>query len=304
MVNKEEQSAPPLDVRPRGFLAPRPPRPTVRLSSQPYQGKGRKPRQQQEASASSSTGDSSRDATLAGYQQQTLLPVPAQEAPPLHRKDAGHQTAASQAPSAASRIADHGQTRTGAARQQHVVPVSPTRPLDAYAEQLLADLGESLSEPLSPILSQQIPEWVAAAATAAQAHRGVGPIEHAAGVQAAPSTSSASHLAARESCASPAQHAAVETHSSSGHFLAGPQSPPPLHAALQQQQGVALYRNPLASQPASAAARESSDVGSRLRLQQQLQADNPLLRGLLHGSAGQIAWLGAAVACRAMHLQP
>ena len=337
VVSKEEQRAPPLDVHPRGFLAPRPPRPTVRLSSQPYQGKGRKPRQQQEASASSSTGGSGRDASLAGYQQQTLLPVPALEAPPLPREDAGHQTAAFQAPGAASGRADHEQARTGGvARQQHVVPVSPTRPLDAYAEQLLADLGESLSEPLSPILSQQIPEWVAAAATAAQAHRGAAPIRHAAGVQYAPSASSTSHLAAHESCTSPAQRAAVELHtantqrahatsstpassagSSSGHFFAGPQSPPPLHAALQQQrtslmqphafalqqEDTALYRNPLVSQPAAAAARESSDMGGRLRLQQHLQADNPLLRGLPFLTL-QLRWL-ACLAWRACpHVVP
>ena len=145
----------------------------------------------------------------------------------------------------------------------------------------------------------------------------------------AQSAQAGGHRCAVSTCSSGPQPANTEhTHtsnptpvrsasSSSGHFSVGPQSPPPLHAALQQQRALlmqphafslqqedtALYRNPLVSQPAAAAARESNDMGGRLRLQQHLQADNPLLRGLPF-LALQLWWL-ACLAWRACpHVVP
>jgi hypothetical protein len=189
VVSKEDQPqgapfAQPLHQQPRSATArllpftptPRPPRPAgVRLSTHPYQPSRQSSKRQQNRP---SQGAAAASSSLQDYQQLALLPVPEPEPalqPPQLPVAQSLPAAASltflssgsSLPSQASLpvlagslpSAQASQAEGGPALQprpgQHQ-PASPSKPLDAFAEQLQADLGICLSSatPFQPPAQQ------------------------------------------------------------------------------------------------------------------------------------------------------
>ena len=273
VVSKEEQAQgiAMLETRPsRGFLqTSRPPRPAVRLTSQPYQPKPRKARLQLQGAASAGGGQ--------GRDQQPPIPW----------------AAADQASSSSPAVADRGHVadaNRGRALQpgsqskvQQQQQVSPSRALEAYAEQMSADLGGGL--PLSPIISQQIPEWVTEAATAA-AHAATAEDRYRLpNLAQQPPASSSSH---------------VTPHQMRGN-AGGLPGLPPMLPRPQHQQHITVT-NPLSSLPVAApdrdhaaarpasssvpaaSGRQASVKPEQLPAIHHLHANNPLFQGTCIGS--------------------
>ena len=272
VVSKEDQAqgAALLETRPtRGFLhTSRPPRPAVRLSSQPYQPRARKLRPQVQDAASASGSQ--------GYEPQPLVPVAAtDEASRSPPADPGHMSEAVRGSTL--------QPGSQQSRMQQQQQALPSRALEAYAEQMSADLGSGL--PLSPIISQQIPEWVTEAATAAQFVKDEVPQQPQSTVaQHAPVSSSSSSISAT--------HCSARRNMGDSEMLPGDSMLP----RPQPQQHITVT-NPLSGLPAAApdrehaAARPASNsmptTSSRQGLAKpehfppfQLHAANPLLQGM------------------------
>ncbi|BDA43741.1 hypothetical protein COCOBI_04-7570 [Coccomyxa sp. Obi] len=176
VVNKEDAAQnrpgiplPSLSTVSRGFL--RPPRPSVRLSTHPYQASRPARRNPQHCTLNdpASGSNCASPGSSHGYQQLALLPVP----DPEHAAAAGPDkptvspnpdtSAAKLAwghlPEAAARQLPRQQARHGTApaQQSRQAALSPSRrpPLEEFAEQLQADLGGSLSPPPSPFQPQR-----------------------------------------------------------------------------------------------------------------------------------------------------
>ncbi|CAL8468308.1 g7848 [Coccomyxa elongata] len=171
VVNKEDTAQnrpgiplPSLSSATRSFL--RPPRPSVRLTTHPYQT-SRQARKPPQHGAYHEPAPSAYPGSSQGYQQLALLPIPEPEhaAAGADKPTLSPNSDASAAKSGWGHLSEAAavrqlprQGRHGAApaQQPRQAALSPSRaPLEEFTEQLQADLGGSLSPPPSPFSPQR-----------------------------------------------------------------------------------------------------------------------------------------------------
>lgn len=170
VVNKEDTAQsrpgiplPALSSATRSFL--RPPRPSVRLSTHPYQT-SRQARKPPQHGAYHEPAPSAYPGSSQGYQQLALLPIPE----PDHAAAGVDKLVMSPNPDASAaksqgplseaagvrQLPRQGRHGAAPAQQPRQAALSPSRaPLEEFTEQLQADLGGSLRPPPSPFSPQR-----------------------------------------------------------------------------------------------------------------------------------------------------